>query len=127
MKPTVIGIGVQKCATSWMHSVLGAHPQIGVSDPKEVDFFSYYFDRGYSWYERHFDHLQKLEARCDTSPSYFYDPRAAVRALEYRSDLKVIALLRDPVDRARGRTRAAGVMCSPMLPASLSVWRQGQT
>lgn len=100
MNPTAIGIGVQKCATSWMHSVLGAHPQIGVSKPKEVDFFSYYFDRGYSWYERHFDHLQSFDARCDTSPSYFYDPRAAVRAREYRSDLKVIALLRDPVARA---------------------------
>ncbi|MDJ0992325.1 MAG: sulfotransferase domain-containing protein [Dinoroseobacter sp.] len=100
MKPTAIGIGVQKCATSWMHSVLGAHPQVGVSDPKEVDFFSYYFDRGYHWYERHFDHLPNCPVRCDTSPSYFYDARAASRAWHYRSDLKVIALLRDPVARA---------------------------
>ncbi|MEM9395652.1 MAG: sulfotransferase domain-containing protein [Pseudomonadota bacterium] len=100
MKPTVIGIGVQKCATSWMHSVLGAHPQIGVSHPKEVDFFSYYFDRGYEWYERHFSRLADNPARCDTSPSYFYDARAASRAWHYNEDLKIIALLRDPIARA---------------------------
>lgn len=100
MKPTVIGIGAQKCATSWMHSVLGVHPQVGVSDPKEVDFFSYYFDRGYQWYERHFSHLADCVARCDTSPSYFYDPRAAERAWGYNNELKIIVLLRDPVARA---------------------------
>ncbi len=100
MKPTVIGIGAQKCASSWVHSVLGVHPQVGVSDPKEVDFFSYYFDRGYQWYERHFSHLSDCPARVDTSPSYFYDPRAPKRAWRYDQDLKVIALLRDPVERA---------------------------
>ena len=100
MKPTVIGIGAQKCASSWVHSVMGVHPQIGVSDPKELDFFSYYFDRGYAWYESHFDHLSEFAARCDTSPSYFYDPRAAERAWQYNKTLKVIAVLRDPVARA---------------------------
>ncbi len=80
--------------------MLGVHPQVGVSDPKEVDFFSYYFDRGYQWYERHFSHLADCTALCDTSPSYFYDPRAATRARHYNEDLKIIALLRDPVARA---------------------------
>lgn len=100
MTPTVIGIGAQKCASSWVHSVLGAHPQIGVSDPKEVDFFSYHFDRGYRWYESHFRGLADTVARCDTSPSYFYDPRSAERARAYNGDLKIVALLRDPVARA---------------------------
>lgn len=100
MPPTVVGIGAQKCASSWVHSVLGAHPQIGVSDPKELDFFSYYFDRGYRWYESHFRDMAHLRARCDTSPSYFYDPRAAERVWAYRKDMKIIALLRDPVSRA---------------------------
>jgi Sulfotransferase domain len=100
MTPTVIGIGAQKCASSWVHSVLGAHPQIGVSDPKEVDFFSYYFDRGYRWYESHFSGMAGLAARCDMSPSYFYDPRSAERAWTYNRNAKIVALLRDPVARA---------------------------
>lgn len=100
MSPTVIGIGVQKCASSWVHSVLGAHPKIGVSEPKELDFFSYNFDRGYQWYEHHFCELAQFEARCDTSPSYFYDPRAAERVWDYKNDMKIIAVLRDPIARA---------------------------
>jgi hypothetical protein len=100
MTPTVLGIGAQKCASSWVHAVLGAHPQIGVSDPKELDFFSYYFDRGYTWYETHFRNLSQFSARCETSPSYFYDPRAPERAWNYNKSLKIIALLRDPVARA---------------------------
>ncbi|MEE9388239.1 MAG: sulfotransferase [Paracoccaceae bacterium] len=100
MSPTVIGIGAQKCASSWVHSVLGAHPEIGVSDPKELDFFSHYFDHGYQWYDSHFSDLSGFYARCETSPSYFYDPRAAQRVWDYNKDMKIIALLRDPVERA---------------------------
>ena len=71
--PTMIGIGAQKCASSWVHAALGVHPQIGVSEPKEVDFFSYYYDRGYQWYETHFAHAVarpvrfggRLEGNCN--------------------------------------------------------------
>lgn len=96
----MIGIGAQKCASSWLHSVVGSHPEIGVSAPKEVDFFSYYFDRGYYWYESHFDMRQGARIYFESSPSYFHDPRAAGRASTYRGDLKILALLRDPVKRA---------------------------
>ena len=69
----MIGIGAQKCASSWVHAALGVHPQIGVSEPKEVDFFSYYYDRGYQWYETHFAHAVarpvrfggRLESNCN--------------------------------------------------------------
>lgn len=100
MKPTFIGIGAQKAATSWLHGVLGNHPDVFVSEPKELDFFSYYFDRGYEWYERFFaDGADKLH-RGETSPSYLYNPTVAARARAYAPDLKVIAILRDPVSRA---------------------------
>jgi hypothetical protein len=98
--PTIIGIGAQKCASSWVHAALGAHPEIGVSDPKELDFFSYYFDRGYRWYETHFAHVAALPARFESSPSYFYDPRSPDRVAAYAPGMKVLALLRDPVARA---------------------------
>jgi hypothetical protein len=98
--PTIIGIGAQKCASSWVHSALGAHPEIGVSDPKELDFFSYYFDRGYRWYETHFAHVADRPARFESSPSYFYDPRTPDRVAAYAPGMKVLALLRDPVARA---------------------------
>lgn len=100
MTPDILGIGAQKCASSWLHAVAGSHPEIGLSDPKEVDFFSYYFDRGYQWYETHFPKTSGASVYFECSPSYFYDPRAPERAAAYRPDLKILALLRDPLKRA---------------------------
>jgi hypothetical protein len=96
-----IGIGAQKCASSWLHAVAGSHPEISVADPKELDFFSYYFDRGYRWYESHFapasdDPILRFEC----SPSYFHDPRSAQRVHAYNPGMKVVLLLRDPIKRA---------------------------
>lgn len=100
MRPGLIGIGAQKCASSWLHAIAGSHPEIGLSDPKEVDFFSYYFDRGYAWYEGHFARSSTARICFESSPSYFHDPRAPGRAYDYRPDLRVLALLRDPLKRA---------------------------
>lgn len=98
--PTMIGIGAQKCASSWVHAALGVHPQIGVSNPKEVDFFSYYFDRGYQWYESHFAHSTQRPVRFEASPSYLYDPRSPGRVYDYDPAMKILLMLRDPIDRA---------------------------
>ena len=95
-----IGIGAQKCASSWIHSIAGSHPEIRIGTPKELDFFSYYFDRGYRWYESHFNQETAGALRFENSPSYFHDPRAPGRARAYNPDLKVVLLLRDPVQRA---------------------------
>ncbi|MEM8580334.1 MAG: sulfotransferase domain-containing protein [Pseudomonadota bacterium] len=95
-----IGIGAQKCASSWIHAIAGSHPNIGVGDPKELDFFSYYFDRGYQWYERHFSPEEEHTLQFENSPSYFYDHRAPARARAYNADLKIVLLLREPVKRA---------------------------
>lgn len=100
MKPGVIGIGVQKCMTSWIHALAGAHPDIVASTPKEVDFFSYYFDRGSRWYEGHFQPKGANAIGFESSPSYFHDPRAPERLAGYRPDTRIVLLLRDPVERA---------------------------
>lgn len=95
-----IGIGAQKCASSWVYSVAGSHPDISISAHKELDFFSYCYDRGYRWYENHFVPGDNDTVRFESSPSYFHDPRAPERARAYNPDLKIVLLLRDPVKRA---------------------------
>lgn len=99
-KPTAIGIGAQKCASSWIHAVLAAHPQGAVAREKELDFFSYYYDRGYRWYESLFDPKSTATVYFENSPSYFHDPRAPERVHAYDPAMKVLLLLRDPVERA---------------------------
>lgn len=99
-QPTFIGIGVQKSASTWVHRILLDHPQAYVSDPKELDFFTYYYDRGYQWYARYFEPASNRLAIGEISPSYFHNPLAATRAYRYNSDFQVIVTLRDPVERA---------------------------
>ena len=98
-RATVLGIGAQKCASTWLYSVLQQCPGVAVSHEKEVDFFSYYFDRGYQWYARQFPADPVLH-RAEISPSYFIHPDAASRARAYNPDLQIIVTLRDPVRRA---------------------------
>lgn len=96
-KPTFLGVGAQKCASTWIHRILESHREVSVSDPKELDFFSCHFDRGYDWYERHF--LGACEAAGESSPSYFYNQAAVERARSYNPEFRIIVALRDPIER----------------------------
>lgn len=99
-KPAFLGVGAQKCATTWIYRILEGHPQICVSAEKELDFFSCHFDRGYGWYENHFAGANARQtASGEVSPSYFYNPLAVERAFSYNPDYRILVSLRDPVDR----------------------------
>lgn len=104
-RPTFIGIGAQKCASSWLHRIAGVHPEVGVSREKEVDFFSYKYDHGYQWYEDRFRHCTGCRAIGEASPSYLCDPRVPVRVRRYAPAMRIIVSLRDPVDRALSNHR----------------------
>ena len=64
-KPSYIGIGAQKCASTWLHRILAEHPDVSVPEVKELDFFSYRYDHGYQWYERCFQNIKPARARRD--------------------------------------------------------------
>lgn len=95
-----LGIGAQKCATSWLHHVLSQHPQVFASDPKELNYFTANYDRGALWYERHFDAAGAGMICGEASPTYFFSQDAPERAYRYNPDLCLIAVVRDPVARA---------------------------
>lgn len=98
-KPEVgfLGIGVQKCATSWLHGMLSQHPEIGTPDMKETDFFIAHHDRGWRWYEGLFSDGKAVG---EFSPNYFTSVDATQRAHQYNPQMRLIAILRDPVARA---------------------------
>jgi len=99
-KPTFIGIGAQKCASSWLRDVLDDHPDVYANTRREVDFFSSSFNRGYRWYEDQFDLTGNPLAIGEISPSYFCDPLVPARIRDYAPDAKLILALRDPIARA---------------------------
>lgn len=105
MKPDFIGIGAQKCASTWLHRVLAEHPEVAVSEVKELDFFSYHFDCGYQWYEAQFPEAGGARLIGEFSPSYFHDAAAPERVHAYAPDVKLLLTLRDPVERALSNHR----------------------
>jgi hypothetical protein len=100
VRPSFLGIGAQKCASTWVHNILDDHPEIFMSDPKELDFFSHHYNRGFRWYERHFSKAGSARAVGEVSPSYFCDPSAPDRVAAYHPAIKIVLALRDPVQRA---------------------------
>ena len=98
--PTFLGLGVQKAATTWLHNALSWHPEVFVSEVKEVDFFTNFYNRGYEWYESHFADGLDHSVRGEASPSYFHDLQVPQRVHAYRSDMRLIVILRDPIKRA---------------------------
>jgi hypothetical protein len=71
-----------------------------VSDPKELDFFSYNYERGFQWFERHFQENSLALVKGEISPSYLHDLAAPARLSAYRPDARILVTLRDPVERA---------------------------
>jgi hypothetical protein len=102
-RPTYVGIGAQKCASTWLHRILAAHPQVCVPAVKELDFFSYRYDHGYQWYEHWF--ARAALARGEVSPSYFHEPAVPGRVAQYLPHAKILLTLRDPVQRALSNHR----------------------
>lgn len=105
MKPTFIGIGAQKCASSWLYDILADHPEAALSEKKELNFFSSLYEQGYAWYERQFPAKPGVKAIGEISPSYFNEASVPERARLYSPDLRILLSLRDPVERALSQHR----------------------
>lgn len=102
IKVNFIGIGGQKCASTWVYDILQGHPEVSLSRDKEIDFFSNYWDRGYAWYASQFDPPESSEATAvgEVSPSYLSDADAPERVAKYNRDMRIVVTVRDPVERA---------------------------
>jgi tetratricopeptide (TPR) repeat protein len=100
--PNFIIIGCQRCGTTSLYTYLAQHPQILTPIKKEMDFFSWHFDRGIDWYLAHFPPMPPGEQFLtgEASPSYFDSLEAPERLYSLFPEAKLIVLLRNPVDRA---------------------------
>lgn len=105
VRPTYVGIGAQKCASTWLHRILAEHPQVAVPQVKELDFFSYRYDHGFQWYEQNFREGSAAQARGEISPSYFCEHAVPERVARYVPEAKILLSLRDPVQRALSNHR----------------------
>lgn len=110
LMPDFMIIGTQKGGTTSLYNYLIEHPSIAPIYVKEPHFFDIYFHKGSIWYRSHFptslkkyytEYVQKLDfVTGEASPYYMFHPLAAARVAKTLPRVKLILVLRNPVDRA---------------------------
>jgi hypothetical protein len=108
--PNFLIIGAQKAGTSSLYYYLKQHPDVYMSPVKEAHFFDLAEGRdfrntiphitGIEDYRALFRGVSKEKAVGEASPSYIYVPGTPERIRDHIPAAKLIAILRNPVDRA---------------------------
>jgi hypothetical protein len=108
--PDFLIIGAQRSGTTSLYNYLQTYPCIGAASIKEIHFFDRRFNKSLAWYRGHFPtSFEKKYAQHrygqpfltgEATPCYLYYPRASRRVAETLPHVKLIILLRNPVDRA---------------------------
>lgn len=101
-RPNFIIIGTVKGGTTSLYNYISEHPQVLPATEKEVRFFNKQFEEGKDWYFAHFPPIPKGQnfLTGEASPTYIYEDKVAARIAAMVPDVKLIAVLRNPVDRA---------------------------
>ena len=99
--PDFLIIGTQKGGTTSLYEYLKAHPALQSNiTAKEVHFFDEQYDKGLAWYRSNFPKKKNGILYYEASPYYIFHPLAPQRIAHDLPNVKVIALLRNPIDRA---------------------------
>jgi Sulfotransferase domain len=107
-------IGAQRSGTTSLWQALASHPELQLPSSKEAPFFSHdeQFERGLDWYTKEFfSQADSRRSRGTASPHYMMGgpnadvPEVARRIRATVPDVKLIAVLRDPIARAQSHHR----------------------
>src|SRR4051794_22152890 len=118
--PDFFLVGAPKAGTSALHAALVQHPQLYLSHPKEPKFFlcdgappdpagqrgpgDAHSAQEWIWrrdrYEALFDGAPAGARRGESTPFYLYDTAAHRRIAQRVPEARLVAIVRDPVDRA---------------------------
>jgi len=108
--PNFIIIGAAKSGTSSLYEYLIQHPSIYKCLVKEPNYFAIYFHKSLEWYRTYFPSsltkfyvekiLKNKFSTGEASTQYYWYPHAAKRVKELLPNVKIIVLLRNPIDRS---------------------------
>ena len=108
--PDFIIFAEGRCGTTSLYEGIVEHPNVHRALQKETYFFDAEFQRGVSWYKHHFPFVWKkyLSTKIqrkkfltgEATPRYCTHPHAPKRVYELIPKVKLIALLRNPIDKA---------------------------
>ena len=101
-------VGVQMAGTSTLSRAITDHPQVARAPRKEATFFN---SLTVDWDDPPYDDHTVVRTRPeeitagDATPAYLWWPNALERMRDYNPDTRVVAVLRDPIERAFSQWR----------------------
>lgn len=109
--PSFILVGAQRTGTTSLYRALMSHPLIHQANfHKGVNYFDINYHRDFAWYRGHFPTAASLSLRTrghagspvtfEASGYYMFHPCAAERMARHLPEVKILAMLRDPIERA---------------------------
>jgi hypothetical protein len=109
LRPSFIIIGAVRCGTTSLYYNICEHSCVLPAAYDEIGFFDSNYELGFNWYKSMFPtYFQKKKVESKTgicitgedTPFYFWDKNAINRIKKEIPEIKLIALLRNPIDRA---------------------------
>jgi len=97
---TFVVVGCQRCGTTWTDAALREHPQVFLPALKQTYFFDRNFERGMEWYLQRFDGIEANHDAVGEVATGYCLPQAVPLMASNLPDVKVIMIMRHPVDRA---------------------------
>ncbi len=115
--PNFLIVGAAKAGTTALYTYLKQHPQVYTTPQKETSFFAFegepidfqgpgdnevaeYPITDLATYQQQFQGVNGEQAIGEACPVYLYHPQAARRIHHYLPNVRLIAILRNPIDRA---------------------------
>jgi len=106
--PDFVIIGAMKSATSTLYHWLAVQPEVFMASPKETNFFARDWGRGVDWYREFFAAAEPGQLLGEASVMYTspeHADAAAERMKDVVPDVRLIYVIRDPVERIRSHYR----------------------
>ena len=111
MLPGFLIVGAQRCGTTSMYRTLSQHPAVLKAVlHKGVHYFDLNYGHGLDWYQAHFPMAARARRAArstgiapltfESSPYYMFHPLAPARIASDLPGVKLLVLVRDPVERA---------------------------
>jgi hypothetical protein len=105
--PSFVVAGTQKAATTWLYECLNEHPAVHVSSIKELHYFCDPSScpksrqaKGLEWYRDQFEGPPQYTTWGELSIDYMFYPEIAQKLYDINPEMKILFILRDPVERA---------------------------
>ncbi len=106
--PSVFLIGAPRCGTTSLSKLLGRHPEICFSRPKELNYFGQVSTDGlaniqHDYLDRYFQHYdpERHRVAAEGSVTYLYDPEALKQIKAIQPDARFLVAVRNPIDMLR--------------------------